>query len=96
MTASEERNSPRHAQSFEGLETPFLNEELFVDAEAGITEKRTSHLIGYQLESPFQYAFEQKDEAFDEGEEVDRYSDKLDEQELEELEEQEFDEEMGG
>jgi len=23
MTASEERNSPRHAQSFEGLETPY-------------------------------------------------------------------------
>jgi hypothetical protein len=75
------------------LESPFLDEELFVDAEAGITEERTSHLIGYQLESPFQYAFKQEDGAFDEGEEVDRYSEKLDEQELEELEEQEFDEE---
>jgi len=49
------------------------DEELLVDAEAGITEERTSHLIGYQLESPFQYAFKQEDEAFDKGEVVNRY-----------------------
>ncbi len=75
-------------------ESPFLNEELFADAEAEMIEERASRLIGYQLESPFQYVFKQEDEAFDEGEEVDRYSDKLDEKELEELEEQECDEEM--
>ncbi len=41
------------------LESPFLDEELFVDAEAGSTEERASRLIGYQLESPFQHAFEE-------------------------------------
>src|SRR5205807_10163621 len=44
------RNSPRHAQSFEGLETPFLNEELF---RSQAEDEWQGHLSPLVFESPF-------------------------------------------
>src|SRR6266496_624809 len=73
------------------LESPFVDQELFVDAEAGSTEERASRLIGYQLESPFQFAFETESEASRQPE-VDESKQKL-YNEKEEVDEGEFEDE---
>ena len=82
MTASEERNSPGHAQSFEGLETPFLNEELF---KSQAEDEWQGHLSPLEFESPFLGTFKhpgtqpdsaemQNAEAFEDGPESEAFS----------------------
>jgi hypothetical protein len=55
MAAAEEKNAPLRAQPFEGLESPFLNQEPF----AGQGEEEWgAHLGALEAESPFLSAFE--------------------------------------
>ena len=79
------KSNPESAQPNREPESPFLDEELFADVEAGVAEEWASGLVGYQLESPFQYAFEQEREAFLEPE-VDEPEAELHDEELEEAE----------
>src|SRR2546423_3661056 len=96
MTASEERNSPRHAQSFEGLETPFLNEELF---RSQAEDEWQGHLSLLEFESPFLGTFKhpgtqpdsaemQNAEAFEDEGDDQEYDEEFYDQEMEQWEKQ--------
>ncbi len=56
MTASEDKNSPRHTQPFEGFETPFLNQEFLTKQAEAEWPGRVSLL---EFETPFLGEFEQ-------------------------------------
>ena len=56
MNASEEKNRPLRSQPFEGLESPFLDQELY--AESG-EEQLEARLGALEAESPFWHTFDQ-------------------------------------
>jgi hypothetical protein len=88
------KKSPASSKSKRQPESPFLDEELFADMQVEAVEAWASRLVGYQLESPFQHAFELEQEEIvkakeqevvePETEESDELDGEVDEEELDE------------
>jgi hypothetical protein len=96
--------SPREPQG--EPQSPFLDEELFAEIEGETAEAWASSMVGYQLDTPFQHAFEPEPESFLEPEVAEleerlyekeaaeeyEFDDEWYDEELDELDDREFDE----
>ncbi len=83
---NEKESKTEQQKSKKGIESPFLDEEIFEDKITEVSAWEL-HIDSHQLESPFLHAFEKEThemESESEAEESSKFSDELDREDLEE------------